>query len=134
MDFSFRSYLHIIYGVSKGSIYGHQLFSLDLYSMRYGNFGTLEILLMKPLPLKEDQHLISHENLEIIAEEIIQPFSFNNLKANASICHLFISSYQPVSVNVRCSVFAFALLQTCFLFVLTKENVMTCNRPFDSLT
>ena len=89
---------------------------------------------MKPLPLKEDQHLISHENLEIIAEEIIQPFSFNNLKANASICHLFISSYQPVSVNVRCSVFAFALLQTCFLFVLTKENVMTCNRPFDSLT
>ena len=29
---------------------------------------------------------------------------FNNLKANASKCYLFISPYQPVSVNVNGSI------------------------------
>ena len=31
-------------------------------------------------------------------------FSFNNLKANASKCHLFLSPYQPVSVNIKGSI------------------------------
>ena len=36
--------------------------------------------------------------------EIIEWFSFNNLKADASKCHFFISSYQPVPVNFRGSI------------------------------
>ena len=43
-------------------------------------------------------------NLEITTEKMFEWFSFNNLKASASKCHLFISPYQTVSVNIRGSI------------------------------
>ena len=40
-------------------------------------------------------------NLEITKEIMFESFTSNNLKANASKCHLFISPCQPVPVNIR---------------------------------
>ena len=43
-------------------------------------------------------------NLETTTEKMFEWFSFNNLKANASKCHLFLSPYEPVSVNIKGSI------------------------------
>ena len=43
-------------------------------------------------------------NLETTTEKMFEWFSFNNLKANASKCHLFLSPYQPVPVNIKGSI------------------------------
>ena len=43
-------------------------------------------------------------NLETTTEKVFEWFSFNNLKANTSKCHLFVSHYEPVSLNVRGSI------------------------------
>ena len=40
-------------------------------------------------------------NLQTTAEKVSEWFSFNNLKANTSRCHLFVTPYEPVSLNVR---------------------------------
>ena len=42
--------------------------------------------------------------LEITTERMFEWFSFNNLKANASKCHLFFSPYQPFPVNIKGSI------------------------------
>ena len=43
-------------------------------------------------------------SLETTTEKMFEWFSFNNLKANASKCHLFLSPYEPVSVNIKGSI------------------------------
>ena len=43
-------------------------------------------------------------NLETTTEKVFEWFSFNNLKANTSKCHLFVSHYEPVLLNVRGSI------------------------------
>ena len=43
-------------------------------------------------------------NLETTTEKMFQWFSFNNLKANASKCHLFLSPYQSFPVNIKGSI------------------------------
>ena len=43
-------------------------------------------------------------NLETTTEKMFECFSFNNPKANASKCHLFLSPYHPVPVNIKGSV------------------------------
>ena len=43
-------------------------------------------------------------NPEITTEKMFEWFSFNNLKANASKCHLFLSPYHPVLVNIKGSI------------------------------
>ena len=43
-------------------------------------------------------------NLETTTEKMSEWFSFSNLKANASRCHLFFSSYQLVPVNIKGSI------------------------------
>ena len=40
-------------------------------------------------------------NIETTTEKVFEWFNFNNLKANTSKCHLFVSPYEPVSLNVR---------------------------------
>ena len=42
-------------------------------------------------------------NLETTTKKMAEWFSFNNLKANASKCNLFLSPYQPVPVNIKYS-------------------------------
>ena len=43
-------------------------------------------------------------NLETTTEKMFEWFSLNNLKTNASKYHLFLSPYQPVSVNIKGSI------------------------------
>ena len=43
-------------------------------------------------------------NLEITTGKVFEWLSFNDLKENASKCHLFHSPYQPVSVNSNGSI------------------------------
>ena len=43
-------------------------------------------------------------NLEITTEKMFERFSLNNLKANASKCHLFLSPYHPVPANIKGSI------------------------------
>ena len=43
-------------------------------------------------------------NHEITTEKMSEWFSFNNLKASASKCHLFLSPYQPAPVNIKGSI------------------------------
>ena len=40
-------------------------------------------------------------NLETTTEKVFEWFIFNNLKVNISKCHLFVSPYEPVLLNVR---------------------------------
>ena len=43
-------------------------------------------------------------NLEKTTEKTFEWFSLNNLKTNASKYHLFLSPYEPVSVNIKGSI------------------------------
>ena len=43
-------------------------------------------------------------NLQKTTEKMFEWFSFNNLKVNASRCHLFFSPYQPGPVNIKGSI------------------------------
>ena len=42
--------------------------------------------------------------MELTVEKILNWFEFNNLKANASKCHFFLSPYKHTSINVNGSV------------------------------
>ena len=44
-------------------------------------------------------------NLETTREKVFKWFGSNNLKANNSKYHLFVSPYEPVSLNIRGSIF-----------------------------
>ena len=63
---------------------------------------TLQSMLMIP-PCGPTLNEVMN-NLEISTEKMFEWFSFNNLKANASKCHLFISPYQPFPVNIKGSI------------------------------
>ena len=39
-------------------------------------------------------------NLKLTIEKIFNWFEYNNLKANASKCHLFLSPYKHTSINI----------------------------------
>ena len=52
-----------------------------------------------------DQHCDNLiRNLELTVEKIFNWFEYNNLKANASKCHFFLSPYQHTSKNINGSV------------------------------
>ena len=102
---SFSIHLDIIYGVPQGSILRPLLFNIDLcdlffedYTSDFANFAD------DTTPYECGPTLKVMNNLETTTEKIFEWFSFNNLKANASKCHLFLSPYQPVPVNIKGSV------------------------------
>ena len=103
---SFSDYLDIIYGVPQGSILGPLLFNIDLcdlffedYSSDFANYAD------DTTPYECGPTLNDVMNdIEITAEKMFEWFSFNNLKANASKCHLFLSPYQPFPVNIKGSI------------------------------
>ena len=103
---SFSDYLDIIYGVPQGSILGPLLFNIDLcdlffedYSSDFANYADDTTPYECGPTLNEVMN-----NLEITTEKMFEWFSFNNLKANASKCHLFLSPYQPFPVNIKGSI------------------------------
>ena len=103
---SFSDYLDIIYGVPQGSILGPLLFNIDLsdlffedYSSDFANYADDTTPYECGPTLNEVMN-----NLEITTEKMFEWFSFNNLKTNASKCHLFLSPYQPFPVNIKGSI------------------------------
>ena len=103
---SFSSELDISYGVRQGSILGPLLFNIDICDLFFVNITSDIANYADDTTLYErDQHcenLIS--NMGFTVEKIFNWFEFNNLKANASKCHFFLSSYQHTSININGSV------------------------------
>ena len=73
--------------------------SFENYSSDFANFADYTTLCECGPTLNEAMN-----NLEITAEKMFEWFRFNNLKANASKYHMFLSPYQPVLVNIRGSI------------------------------
>ena len=103
---SFRAYLDIIYGVPQGSILESLLFNIDLcdlffedYSSDFASFADDTTPYDCGPTLNEVM-----SNHETTTEKMFEWFSLNNLKVSASKCHLFLSPYQPVPVNIKGSI------------------------------
>ena len=101
---SFNIYLDIVYGVPQGSILGPLLINIDVcdlgffenYSSDFANFADDTT----PYECGHSFNKVIN-NIETTTEKVFEWFNFNNLKANTSKCHLFVSPYEPVSLNVR---------------------------------
>ena len=100
---SFSAYLDIIYGVPQGSALGPLLSNIDLcdlffedYTSDFANFADDTTPYECGPTLNEVMN-----NLEITTGKMFEWFSFNNLKANASKCHLFLSLYHSVPINIK---------------------------------
>ena len=100
---SFSTYLDIVYSVPQGSILGPLLFNIDLCDLFFENYSSDFANFADDTTPYERGHSFNEaiNNLETTTEKVFEWFSFNNLKANTSKCHLFVSPYEPVSLNVR---------------------------------
>ena len=88
---SFSSELYISYGVPQGSILGTLLFNIDSCDLFFVNIITdIANYADDTNPYECDQHC---DNLISNMEKNFNWFEFNNLKANASKCHFFLSLY-----------------------------------------
>ena len=109
----FSAYLGIIYGVPQGSILGSLLFNIDLcdlffeeYSSDFANFTDDTTLYECGPTLNEVMN-----NLEVTTEKMFEWFTFNNLKANASKRHLFLSPCHSVPVNIKGSTTEYSICE-----------------------
>ena len=99
---SFSTYLDIVYGVPQGSILGPLLFNIDLCDLFFENYNSDFANFADDTTPYECGHSFNEviNNLETTTEKVFEWFSFNNLKASALKCHLFLSPYEPLSLNV----------------------------------
>ena len=109
----FSAYLGIIYGVPQGSILGSLLFNIDLcdlffeeYSSDFANFTDDTTLYECGPTLNKVMN-----NLEVTTEKMFEWFTFNNLKANASKRHLFLSPCHSVPVNIKGSTTEYSICE-----------------------
>ena len=100
---SFITYLYIVYGVPQGSILGPLLFNIDLCDLFFENYSSDFANFADDTTPYECGHSLNKviNNIETTTGKVFEWFNFNNLKANTSKCHLFVSPYEPVSLNVR---------------------------------
>ena len=98
---SFSTYLDIVHGVPQGSILGSLLFNIDLCDLFFENCSSDFANFADGTIPHECGHSFNEVNIETTTEKVSEWFSFNNLKAYTSKCHLFVSLYEPVSLNVR---------------------------------
>ena len=100
---SFSSKLDISYGAPQVSILGSLLFNIDICDLFFVNVTSVVANYADvTTPYKCDQNcdnLIS--NMELTVERIFNWSEFNNLKANASKYHFFLSPYQHTSININ---------------------------------
>ena len=103
----YSEFFQIIYGVPQGSILGPLLFNVGLtdlflaehYKSDFSNYAddttpcNCGSAFFETIP-----------DLEITLDKLFNWFCYNNFKANASKCHLFLSPFNAKSINIKSSV------------------------------
>ena len=99
----FSTYLDIVYGVPEGSILGPLLFNIDLCDLFFENYNSDFATFADDTSPYECGHSFNEviNNIAKTTEKVFECFRFKYFKANTSKCHLFISPFEPVSVNFR---------------------------------
>ena len=137
---SFSSELDISYGVPQGSIFGTLLFNIDICDFFIFIAFDIANYAGDTTPYECDQHcdnLIS--NLELTVDKIFIWFPYNNLKANTSKCHYFLSAYQHTSININGSVSKSTTCEkllgiTIYIdFTFNKHISMLCQKASEKL-
>ena len=103
----YREILQIIYGVPQGSILGQLLFNVNLldlflaehYKLDFSNYTDDTTPYNCGSTISE-----TISDLEITLDNLFNWFCYNNFKANASKCHLFLSPFNAKSINIKSSV------------------------------
>ena len=106
MGSSFSIELNIYYGVSQVCVLAPFLFNIDIYDFFYVDITSDIVNYADDTTLYEcDQYSDSViSNLELTVDKIVSWLEYNNMKANASKAHFFLSPNQHTSININGSV------------------------------
>ena len=107
VGFFYNEILQIIYGVPQCSILDPLLFNVNLtdlfqeehYKSDFSNYADETTLYDC-----RSTFLETTSDLEITLGNLFNWFCYNNFKANASKCHLFLSPFNAKSINIKSSV------------------------------